>query len=338
MTDTATLIARSRTEMIPLPIVVDADVLHRNVDYCLRTGFTPRLLESASRGYTLITGVVVFATNRVQQELERQLAEIAARRGIPLADVRKVWNEVFLPRVRFVQISEEVTNDPRVGGVAELHDADAPTAALAVMLAPCVVLTDNRKHFAPLKIPDTRTDQVAVNANELARYYGGMNAMALVPTVTGAMAVEGSRKVISTIGRDAAVVVALLLIGAGVMLWLSDSGSHMRQGAKKLARQIGPPLAEAATRALVLSDEMTALAIDPPSPPDSALRFIAKILATRQTILSTGDIARSLLENDYRFGDTGRHATQTRRWLLEQDCFVEQQRGHWTLGYHAAAR
>ena len=205
------------------------------------------------------------------------------------------------------------------------------------MLAPCVVLTDNRKHFTPLKIPDTRTDQIAVNANELARYYGGVNAIALVPTVTGAMAVEGSRKVISTIGQEAAIVIALLLIGAGVVLWLSEPGGQMREGAKKLAREIGPPLAEAATRALVLSDEMSALAIDPPSPPDSALRFIAKILATRQTILSTADIARRLMEHGYRFDDTGRQATQARGWLVGESCFVEQQRGHWTLGYHAAA-
>lgn len=30
--DTQALIARSRTDMMPLPIVLDADVLHRNVD------------------------------------------------------------------------------------------------------------------------------------------------------------------------------------------------------------------------------------------------------------------------------------------------------------------
>jgi hypothetical protein len=52
MTDTEALIARTRTEMLPLPIVVDADALHRNVDYCLRTGWTPRLLDGASRSYT----------------------------------------------------------------------------------------------------------------------------------------------------------------------------------------------------------------------------------------------------------------------------------------------
>jgi hypothetical protein len=77
---------------------------------------------------------------------------------------------------------------------------------------------------------------------------------------------------------------------------------------------------------------MSALAIDPPASRDSALRFIAKILATRQTILSTAEISRRLMENGYRFDVAGTHAAQTRRWLLGQKCFVERQRGHWTLG------
>src|ERR1700733_8842583 len=241
MVETEALIARARTDMGPLPIVLDADVLHRNIDYCLRTGYTPRVLEAASTSYTLVTGVVVFATSTVQAEVERQLVEIAQRREVELEEVTRLWEKLFLPRIRFVEISGEDIEDPRVDEVAALHGAAAPTAALAVMLAPCVVLTDNRKHFAPLGIADTRTDVIAINAKELAGYYGSINAMTLVPTVTGAMAVEGSKKFFPPIGRGAAVVIALLLIGAGVVLWLSERGGRMREGAKKLAREIGPP-------------------------------------------------------------------------------------------------
>ena len=153
MVETEALIGRAQTDMVPLPIVLDADVLHRNVDYCLRTGYTPRVLEAASTNYTLLTGVVVFATSRVQAEVERQLVEIAQRRGVTLEDVRQLWEKLFLPRIRFVEISAEDIEDPRVDEVAALHGADAPTAALAVMLAPCIVLTDNRKHFAPWGSP-----------------------------------------------------------------------------------------------------------------------------------------------------------------------------------------
>lgn len=337
MSDAEALIAGARIDMVPLPVVVDADVLHRNVDYCVRRRFTPSLLAGASRNYTLISGVVLFATTRVQGEVERQLDEIADRRGVTCEEVIRVWNEVFLPRMRFVEISEQDFDDPRIEQVRALHNADAPTAALVVLLAPCLLLTDNRKHFAPLRLHHERTDRIALDANELSRYYGSANVMALAPTVTGSMAIEGSKKVISTLGREAAVVIDLVLVGAAVLLWRSERGGQLRESAKQLAREIGPPLAEAATRALVLADQMAALAIEPPAPPDSALRFIAKILATRQTILTTAEISRRLREHGYRFVGPEAEATQVRRWLLAQDCFVEHQRGHWTFGHHASS-
>jgi hypothetical protein len=336
MADAEQLIARARTEMVPLPIVLDADVLHRNVDYCLRTGYTPKLLEAASASYSLLSGVVVFATARVREEVERQLVEIAEGRDVPLSEVTALWERLFLPRIRFVEMSDRDVEDSRVDEVRMLHDADAPTAALAVLLAPCVLLTDNRKHFAPLRIADTRTDLIAVNAKELAGYYGSLNAMALVPTVTGALVLEGSKRFVSSVGREMALVIAALFIGAGVVLWLSEPAGEFREGLKKFAREVGPPLAESATRALVLTEEMSALAIDPPAGNDSAVRMIAKILATRQTVLSTSEISRRLLEHGYRFTALGAHATSTRSWLMGQRCFVEQERGHWTLGYHAA--
>jgi hypothetical protein len=119
------------------------------------------------------------------------------------------------------------------------------------------------------------------------------------------------------------------------VLWRSEPGGRLRESAKKVAREVGPPLAEAAARALVLADQMSALAIDAPLPQNSALRCIAKILATRQTILTTAEVSRHLRQRGYRVGGAGSHVTQTRQWLLLERCFEEGKRGHWTLGYHA---
>lgn len=47
--------------LLPAPVVVDADVLLRNVDYALRKGYPPALLGSASGPYSLFTGVGLFA-------------------------------------------------------------------------------------------------------------------------------------------------------------------------------------------------------------------------------------------------------------------------------------
>lgn len=67
MTETA-LEPRNRPRMlIPLPVVVDADVLIRNVDYTLRHGKKGALLAGASSDYTLYSGIVLFATARARR-------------------------------------------------------------------------------------------------------------------------------------------------------------------------------------------------------------------------------------------------------------------------------
>lgn len=118
--------------------------------------------------YSLLSGVVLFATNRVLDEVERNLPKIARRRGIAPPDVVALWNEVFLPRVQIIEFNGEFIDDPRVEGVRARHANNAPTAALAVGLAPCVLLTDNREHFLPLGLPDRPTDEIALDLHQLA--------------------------------------------------------------------------------------------------------------------------------------------------------------------------
>ena len=335
MTNVVVTEARRPQRLVPLPIVVDADVLLRNVDYCVRKGWTPRLLESASPDYTLFTGIVLFATARVLEEVERHLVDIAVRRAIPYEQVVEVWNEVFLPRVRFVELRENAVSDPRVDGVRALHANDTPTAALAVALAPCIVLTDNRKHFLPLGLPDRRTDEIAVDAHALSKYLAGANAAMFFPTLTGAAVIEGSKKVVSTLGREGALLIGLIALGGAILYWLSESGGRFRESVKAIAREVGPPLMQAVEEGRVLSERVSALAIEPTPDRGSPLTFVAQTLATGQTVLPTVEIARRLGDRGYRFSEPGDYRTLVRASLLEEGCFFETRRGHWSLGYHA---
>jgi predicted nucleic acid-binding protein len=327
--------ARRPQRLVPLPIVVDADVLLRNVDYCVRKGWTPRLLESASPDYTLFTGIVLFATARVLEEVERHLGDIAVRRDILYEQVVEVWNQVFLPRVRFVELRENAMSDPRVDAVRALHANDTPTAALAVALAPCIVLTDNRKHFLPLGLPDRPTDEIAVEAHALSKYLAGANAGMFLPTLTGAAVIEGSKKVVSTLGREGALLIGLIALGGAILYWRSESGGRFRESVKAIAREVGPPLMQAVEEGRVLSERVSALAIEPTADRGSALTFVAQTLATGQTVIPTVEIARRLRDRGYRFSEPGGYRTLVRAWLLEEGCFFETRRGHWSLGYHA---
>ena len=52
--------------------------------------------------------------------------------------------------------------------------------------------------------------------------------------------------------------------------------------------------------------------------------------------MTTREVARELHGRGFRFKGDGRFETRTRAWLVEQSCFHELSRGHWSLGYHAA--
>lgn len=321
--------------LLPLPVVVDADVLYRNVDYALRRARTGALIASASSEYTLFSGVVLFATARVLEEVERHLPDIAKRRAVPYAEVVRVWNELFLPRIRIVALDETLIDDPRVDGVRALHAADAPTAALALALAPCVLLTDNRDHFLPLGLPDRPTDEIAIDAHALSEFVTGMNGALLLSGLTGAAVIEGSKRVISLLGKEGALLVGLIALGAAILYWRSEPGGRFRQGLSAVARDLGPPLMQAVERGLAVSERVSALAIEPTNAPRSALSYVAQRLATGQTMMSTTEIARALRDAGYGFAEPGTYQTQVRAWLLQTDCFFELRRGNWALGYHA---
>jgi len=92
-------------DIVPLPVVVDADVLSRSVDHALKMGYEPAVVRHASASYTNFTGITVFATERVVDETFRRFAVIAKARGVTVADVERVWDAVFCARVRVVDMA-----------------------------------------------------------------------------------------------------------------------------------------------------------------------------------------------------------------------------------------
>lgn len=320
---------------MPIPVVVDACVLLRNVGYTLRKGWNGALVESASGNYTLFSGIVLFATPEVLEEVEEHLSRIACHAGVSADAALQIWNNVFLPRLRIVDLNEGLVSDPRVADVRTLDPDDAPTAALVVALAPCVLLTDNRKHFEPLGLPNQPVDEIAVDIHKVSELMTGTNSVVLLTGLTGTGVVEGTKKIVSALGKQGAFLVALLLAGAAYLYWRSEPGSRFRRGIAAVARDVGPPLLEAVAERTSLSEKIAALAIEPANDRSSAFRIVAQRLATRQTTMTTAEIAQYLGESGYHFRNDGNHRTLVRSWLVANPCFFELQRGHWSLGYHA---
>jgi hypothetical protein len=313
------------------PVIVDADVLIRNVDYAVRKGHPGALLGVPSPPYSLLSGVVLFASTSVHGEAIRHLPEVAARRGVPEEVVWSTWDRVVLPAVRFVPLEEGTLDDSRIEGVDR---PDRPTAELAALLAPSVLLTDNRRHFRSFGLPDTKTDEVAIDLFQVGRFTVGAKGVAFVPTAGGAALIEGAKKLAAKLGVELAVAIGLLgIAGAGYFL-TRPRGRELRGRLANAGRQAVPVIAQHTAAAMEASERIEAFAIEPAVSAD-ALSLLARHLAVHRSALSTVEVSELLGQHGFGFSGERAHRTETRAWLERTLCLSEIERGRWVLGFHA---
>lgn len=316
--------------VLPVPVIVDADVLIRNVEYAVRKHYAPALLGKASPNYSLFSGIVLFATSQVRREAIRHLPDIAERRAVDLDAIHAVWNDLIVPNLRFVELATNAVDDPRI---ARVHPDDAPTAALAALLAPAVLATDNRKHFRSLGLPDTNTDAVAKDLFALGEFGIGATGATLFPTLAGAATIEGSKKVVAKIGADAAALIGLLVLGGIVLFLMSERGHNLRVRLVATGRQVGPPLTDLLAHVAEASERVSAFAVERVGKLD-ARSAIARRLAVGQSVMATREVVDELRLQGFGFGGSRGFDVETRAWLEREPCFCEVKRGRWTLGYH----
>ncbi len=335
------------TDILPLPVVVDADVLSRSLDHAVRHGYEPAVVRHASPSYSTFTGITVFATREVVAETYRRFDEIAIARRIPVAHVERVWDEAFCPRIRVVNMSRvDAPSDGRVDDVARRDSDDAPTAKLAVLLAPCVLLTDNWDHFQafgekaphPTRSIDTTTGY-ALDVRDLGEFLGMLNAGMIPPRLAGVAVFEGGKALVRWVGRDVALAVAVMLLGGIVLYSRTDRGRQTRErlveAAKELAAEHGPAVGAAFEIGVQTAERLSAFAVAPGAETLTAL--VARELACRG-VMTTAAIADNLLWRGCRVGPASTHRRDVRAALVAQSCFWEPNRGSWTLGYHLAPR
>jgi hypothetical protein len=75
----------NRRMLYPVPVVVDADVLIRDVQYVITAGHLPRRIRSASGECSLFTGVSLFAMQQVLREAIRHLPDVASSGSVRAA-------------------------------------------------------------------------------------------------------------------------------------------------------------------------------------------------------------------------------------------------------------
>lgn len=308
------------------PVVIDADVLYRNLDYAVRRGYDGSLFTHAQQEIAQFSGVRLFAATEVHEEVVRHIPDIAEHRKTDLAAVERIWQERLAPCIRFVALRPDAVDDSRLKGV---DPKDLPSARLAVLLADSLLLTGNRKHYKPFMLPESLS--ASLDLHKVAEFRMGAMGASVVPLTVGAITIDGAKKVTSKVGKTAALVILTIMVGGAIYLLNTERGRRLRAELSDMSQQAAPAISEYVTAASDAYQRIGGFTIEHENKID-ALSLVARRLAVDVPLMTTIQVDERLRSNGFRFKGPKASRTQTRAWLTREPCFVEVARGQWQLG------
>lgn len=117
--------------------LLDTNTIFNDVVYQLRHERQTGAMVASSRA----GAIRLFASSHVYGEVYRR-APTQERRGFSATQVLELFEERYLPQIRFVDV-EGLPSGARARAVEAADPDDLPTAQLALALAPCHVYTDD---------------------------------------------------------------------------------------------------------------------------------------------------------------------------------------------------
>jgi hypothetical protein len=200
-----------RPQFLGLP---DANALLSSVDNDCRKGYRSRLLLMTDKG-----AAALYAPDHIYWEVYENLPRLARSSPVPVDDLRKRFEEHYLPVLRFVSVSTAEIVDPQVLAITDPDDV--PLGQLAKLVAPCIVFSEDIHLRGPGLAPaDWRL--VAKFAIDLADG-------ASMQRITGNVAITPARGVVALVqflsrrtGLSPWLLSAGLVGGAVFLLWTPE--------------------------------------------------------------------------------------------------------------------
>ncbi|WP_328750563.1 PIN domain-containing protein [Streptomyces sp. NBC_00285] len=307
--------------------IVDTNALMSSIENDCRHGRRSRLLRMSDNG-----SAVLFAADHVYDEMYERLPRFAKRCKVPLAPLVECFEEVYLPALRFVTVSDLDAPDQQVLAITDPDDV--PTGVLAKLIAPCVVFSEDRHLKKPGLAPkDWRT--AAASAVDIAEGVWGQT----VTVNVAALPFRGAVELLTFTGRKVGVSPWLL---GGILLGTSAfllKGSERRKATAKFTGHA----AEAIYNQLAVDTarEQRGIAglrdVILPAPSQPTLRQQVAIALARQPQPVLATEVRGLIYD--HFPDEPAVSVQVVRSVLEEGSeFVQVQRNRWQLGREVAPR
>lgn len=315
----------TRPEDRPFAIVADTDELVPEIAYRGRSDKEPLLLSLARTGWAR-----VFATDRVHEEVKRQLPQFA---GDNADAAMRTFREEYEPLIRWVAVSERATagyradEDALMQRMSLVHVNDAPTAELAILCAPCFLHTRNLKHFPGIARPRTRDAIIAAGDSAELELSGRLT---LVLTELGVRATSAAVKRAVAAAADSplfagAMLALLLLIGHRAL----ERRDEIRQAGSRAADRVGEAAEQLSVYRQAQASRVGRALVDPLEPVTYETS-IALVLSRAMRPVAADELAIAA------------------RPSLDREAALEALQGHpafefwpgrgWTLGRHVDRR
>ncbi len=300
------------------PVVVDTNILLNDLARRVRRNTETALVEAAAIG-----GLRLFVARHIPSEVEKHLTSYCQRRGLDHGHGVGVWDDTYRPLLRVVEAPHDLA-DERVARVHTAEPDDAPTAALASLLAPCLALSED-PHLTRQGVGRAQGWlELALVGRTVARGDGIIITGVSLGSLGAALATDGVRALIrADWGPAAAValgVVAVALLERGMLSQdrIVRAINVLRPALDALAIEVQEYGEGGAT--------LDAAAFPPPDTPDPR-RTVAHLLARASAPLSGTRIAVALRA-------AGHAATPQGVNQIPRGCpaFVEVRRAAWQVG------
>lgn len=234
--------ARRVAELHWTPVVAVLDTS------CVRTGLAQQIkrggLPPASLSTVQDGTIGLYMERETLEETCEKLPVFAEQLRVPVLELEKMFAEDWLPYIHVVALPPELRAlDSRAAAVRELDPDDYPTAALAALLSPCILLTHNYKHFRPLGIREpTQGVNAVIAVIDIKVGESRLQAVAMVPTVPAVAAVAGVKWAVDRVGPLVWVVIGLIAVG--VVVGYRRQPQEKKDTIKKVAAGTGRFLLE----------------------------------------------------------------------------------------------
>ncbi len=204
--------------------IADTNALLSSVDNDCRNDRDSRIVRLAKGGTCH-----VFAPDHVYDEMYEKLPEFSSKTIVPLAVLRRRFDERYLPLLRFVTVGDGVVlDDPQVLGIADSDDV--PTGVLAKCIAPCVVFSADKDLRGPGLAP-AEWRKVAGAGTDLAAADAALTGSAHL-SILAWLSVAG---LVRGAGRRLGVPSSVVALGFGALAMLYLADTDRRSTARALA-------------------------------------------------------------------------------------------------------